>query len=153
MYTIGNIVYGVPMPWKSDETRKVAAAHALDKSIAAKWIPLYNVGCTNADDQVADGDGEELAVRIENGDTEEEFKEWLEPFGWEFAYHGGADTSPGWLGVKIGQIDESDHLPIADIPQPTDEQRAEAKAKYDALPEGVREMLQPLALYIVWSSS
>jgi hypothetical protein len=152
MYSIGNIIVGVPMPWDLDQMYEIAAAHTHDLEIAASWMERFNATLLDESDHVASA--LELREAIEQCDVEqEEIYEWLTEVGWEAYYHGSADVKPMSFGVEIGEIDDTDHFPVSSIPAPTAEQRQEAIDKYNKLPAQVREKLPPLGVYIVWSSS
>lgn len=145
MYIVGNIIYGVPMPWDMGKTREIFVLHATEAEIAAAWL--------NASGEAELPSHADLIESIKQGNVDDGVRDWLEAHGWAWAYHGGADSQPAWYGVRVGRIDETAHVRIADLPTPTDDQRAAVEAKYNALPEDVRAALPPLGLYIVWSSS
>lgn len=149
MYTIGNIIFGSPMPWDPNETHEVAAAHLDDPATMADWLKRYNEALVDTPPL----DETDLIASIRQCDLGDELFDWLEDLGWTFRYHGGAAVKPGWFGVELGTIDETDHVAITDIPTATPEQVAEVTAKHAALPEAVRALIPAPGHFIVWSSS
>ena len=94
-----------------------------------------------------------------------------EDLGLSVRYTGNDYRPPAFVGVVLGQIDEATDAVRLDFEgsrifygqtidkaqpfsvKPTPEQVAEAQAQLDALPEGLREKMPPLAVYLVWSTS
>lgn len=73
---------------------------------------------------------------------------------WKVYYHGGADYPPVAVGVEIDGFDETENQVASEIRlTPTDEETAQARAVYDALPEIVRASMPPFGVYLVWHTS
>lgn len=140
MYDIGNVIVGTHLPWSKEDFIKVAMAYVADDPVA-----LLDEG-ESIDDLMASAEQGEL--------------DWLELFeeDWNSEYHGAADSPVAWVGVKIGQFDVTDHFSYKRITEMLATAKigsvvTEASQKYMALPKIVRDLLPPLDVYIVWSSS
>ncbi len=81
--------------------------------------------------------------------------DWSDVDPWETMYHGSASDVIAFAGVCVHEFDECENFPLADLAdiQPSPEQRAQARERYERIPEAVRVMLPPFGLYVVWSSS
>lgn len=85
----------------------------------------------------------------------EDLNEELECYGFETQYSGSSMIQPGWLGIKLDGFDEcKDFLRVADMSfEPTEEQKAEAEKKIAALDPRLREVAEPVGVYLVFSTS
>jgi hypothetical protein len=128
MYTIANVILGTILPWDVDEI-----------------LPLLDVAYAPSYD-IVPGDAVNLFVEETLDD---------ETRGWTTEYHGASDVPSAFVGVKLTEFDESNHVPLSALTdlKPTDEQMGEARRKYDALPEPVRAVLPPFGIYVLWSTS
>jgi hypothetical protein len=136
-YAIGNIILGTHLPWDKDEANKVLVA-----MVEADPQAFAEEGETREDVIEAAKDGAfELADAFDG-----------EP--WHKEYHGGADSPVAWVGVLLDTFDETNHIPFSQLRViPTPEQMAEAGNAVASLPEGVRKLLPPISIYVVWSTS
>jgi hypothetical protein len=141
MYDIGNVILGTHLPWSKEDYIKIAMAY-----VAEDPTCLLDDG-ESADDVMAAAERGEL--------------DWLDLFaddGWQQEYHGGGDSPVAWIGVKLGEFDVTDHISYKRIIEmiasaKADNLVASATNRYMALPKSVRDLLPPLDVYIVWSSS
>jgi hypothetical protein len=140
MYTVGNVILGTHLPWSAEDSAKVAMAYVADDPTCIQ----------------DEGESKEHLMQMAAcGELE-----WLELFadrdGWNEEYHGGASTAVAWVGVKLGEFDVTDHVAyksMAAMIVGAKDRIAEATQKYMMLPKTVRDVLPPLDVYIVWSSS
>ena len=142
MYMIGNVVLGTYLPQDDQKVRDVMEAYAADPDFL-KLVEEYNPGVTHDD----------LKVDAENGELE--IWDFVDDV-WTKLYHGAARHPIAYVGVELGTFDEaSDHFPLSDLTGmvPSAQQRLKARKAYDSLPQGVRDVLPPFDVYIVWSSS
>jgi hypothetical protein len=142
MYDIGNVIVGTHLPWTQEDYAKIAMAYVVDDPCS-----LLDEG-ESVDDLMASAEQGEL--------------DWLDLFGerddWNQEYHGASDSPVAWVGIKVGQFDVTDHFSYKRIIEMIVAAKAgtvvaEASKKYMALPKAVRDLLPPLDVYIVWSSS
>ena len=147
MYVIGNIVLGTYLPWDPEGSRELMMAY-----VATDPTPWLGEGETPDD----------LMASAEQGDLDiTEFMDNLEDMdGWVRKYHGAAPSTVAYLGVRVGEIDETDHFDLTETIRlagevlfPTHPSNIAARRMYDALPSAVRAVLPPFGLYVVWSSS
>ena len=117
MYTIGNIIYGVPI---NDRVRGFIA-RCNEELTEEEYSELFN--------------------------DEEQLK------GFAHMYHGGCIGLVGYCGIPIGEFDVIEDVLIDSIPQPSEEQIAQANEMIEALPKVVRALIPEVGHYIVWSSS
>jgi hypothetical protein len=128
MYAIANVVLGTILPWDVDEILPL---------LDCAYAPSYDI---------YPGDAVNLFVEETLDD---------ETRGWTREYHGTRTVPSAFVGVRLAEFDESNHVPLSTLVdlKPTDEQMSEARRKYDALPEPVRAVLPPFGTYVLWSSS
>jgi hypothetical protein len=97
---------------------------------------------------------------------EDDFEEYFET-----SYSGSSKYPVGFVGVSLGSIDECDASNRIDLTNgqiynstdatkaksfsiiPTDEQKAEVQNKIDQLPDEIKELLPPIGIYFLWSTS
>ena len=81
--------------------------------------------------------------------------EKCEEMGFELLYFGSTNVDPGFCGIHLGKFEEPEgDFPLSKITfSPTDEQKTEAETMIDSLPDEVKKMLDPIDVYIVWSTS
>lgn len=140
MYDIGNIILGTYLPWSEDDERQVMRAHV------AADLDRYRQRQTDGEVE----SDEDLLAAAEQGEVEEVFDQ----APWNKEYHGGAPSTTAWVGVRLGTIDVTDHIPVAAVDKrPTPKQLEEAWKAYESLPSTVRKLLPPFGTYVVWSSS
>lgn len=79
----------------------------------------------------------------------------LDEIGFELLYTASGSYQPGYCGVKLKEFDECAdfHVLTELMVTATDEQREQAKAMIEALPEAIRDELAPISYYVIWSSS
>ena len=78
-------------------------------------------------------------------------------------YHGCSSQICGYFGIKLGETDECiDAIQIKDGKvlakktfslTPTEEQKKEAEDAINALPDEIKNMLPPIGVYLVFSTS
>jgi hypothetical protein len=125
MYTYGEIIYGSPVGIKAD-----------------KWL--------NSDENDRD--------------------DW-EDIGFTISYSGSSERVVAYIGVKLGEIDAATDAVGIDVQGgrmvygstideakwfslvPTSEQKAETERLFAALPKKLQEVMPPLGVYLVWSTS
>jgi hypothetical protein len=96
---------------------------------------------------------EESEWRLEIFPEDKDIDDVLRELGFEVPYVNSGDPT-AWIGVEIQELDECQPYKLSEVKTvATAEQTAEAKKKYDALPEKLRIYLAPFDIYIVWSSS
>jgi len=141
MYDIGNVIIGTHLPWSKEDYIKIGMAY-----VAEDPTSLQDEGESK----------EDVMAAAESGELD-----WLDLFaddGWNQEYCGGADSPVAWVGVKVGEFDTTDHVSYKRIIEMLATAKAgtavtEAAKKYMLLPKSVRDLLPPLDVYIVWSSS
>jgi len=158
MYIIGNIVVGTHLPWNRNRIRQIGQEYMVHLRNTAPQELLSILQDFKIEDPEELMEISEEEFREEVSDLGYAFVEevLLEEGAWEKNYHGGSDDPSAFVGVEIGSLDETDHIPADELIRqltPTEQQTAEAREKYDALPENVRKILPPFGVYIVWSSS
>lgn len=145
MYSIGNIILGTYLPWSDEAYYKLQQAYIADDPVAF----------------VQEGETIEELMETAGHDDIELF-DALEGIGkgeWNKEYHGSGDSPVAWLGVRVGEIDDTDHFSLHDIAPSNfigpgkQEVWDKAIAAYNELPQTVKDVLPPFGIYVVWSSS
>ena len=80
----------------------------------------------------------------------------MEEYGFEIMYTGSGNHTPGYCGVELSEFDEcsDSYLPISEVAMvPTDEQKAEAHAKIEALDDRFKDLLPAVSVYFIFSTS
>jgi hypothetical protein len=73
-----------------------------------------------------------------------------EEMGFFTCYEG---TNPGWFGVRLGEIDETEDVDLRNLPQPSEETHEKYYALVEKLPEQLRMQFAIPQWMIVWESS
>jgi len=121
MYSIGNVIYGVPITPELDRAMRIMIARDEDES--PELLDLL--------------------------------PEDYEGLGFETCYHGSAPQIVGWIGVQVGNFNVCQDIRVsdfADVPL-TDDEIKQTNDLISNLPEEIRNVLQPIDIYVVWSTS
>ena len=146
MYVIGNIILGTHLPWDDEKY------NAIVRAMVAADPDKYRTEIELADGTKRKETDDELLAAADAGEVDDVIDSPV----WEVMYHGAAPGLVAYCGVKLGELDETDHFSFDSLMARgayTVEQRAEALEKYNQIPELVRAMLPPFGVYVVWSSS
>lgn len=180
MYIIGNIILGTHIPWDRGESKPIGDTYYRLDAINGtgffaekEWV--VDAALTFYEQQQnPEADKEQLYLDYleeakkcglpeEQGGWNSADYDWLDHHEdvWTREYHGGADELVAWCGIQLGELDETNHFPFSDLmkfpellagPEGS-ELIAQARAKYDQIPQEIRNMLPPFGIYVVWSSS
>lgn len=123
-YAIGNVIYGTEVRYKAFST-------------------LEHILFEEPPEELKDHEYESCG-------------DYLETLGFELEYT-QADYPVAWIGEQLHEIDECDTVKVSELTalqaQITPLKHREIAEKVAALPTWLQELLIPIDLYIIWSSS
>lgn len=166
MYDIGHIIIGTHLPWGSalsfndfipieDEP---GCSEPKSSAIARQYI-LHDYKHDRKAFEGTLGEDETPEEALENLLGEPSGYPWLDQHGdlWTSEYHGAADDPVAWVGVELATFDVTNHFPFSDLMEVANLISAdiisEAEGRYSKIPEGVRKLLPPFGVYVVWGTS
>lgn len=91
---------------------------------------------------------------MEDYEYEYYYEDLLLSLGFETMYTASASFSPGHLGVELGGGSEGEAMLLSDFyKEISDTDKQHVEEKINKLPEAIKELLEPVDTYLVWSSS
>lgn len=144
-YSIMQIIYGIPL---TEAVRKILADPEKRPP-----CPAPEVLASSSDDAGSSEFDNEDEIRDEC-DPDDLDWDLLESYGYR-AYYRNGDGVPAMCGVELGEFDEAcDFVDPTTLPlQPSDEQRREAMALIERLPQQLRDASPPVGVYFIPTSS